>query len=148
MGDTLKDLSVLYAKKQPKQVDFITENSPILARIPFEEASHDLFNVYETLESVEGGGFVEMNGVLPNVSSKSKLERLDLGIMGGISEVGEDTARSYGGAAQYFAKKEPSILRQTGSNAEKKIIYDLSLAFSLCGNGYGSNTNHRYFRLF
>jgi len=131
MGDTLKDLSVLYAKKQPKQVDYITEESPILARIPFEEASHDMFNVYEQLESVSGGAFVEMNGVLPNVSSKSKLERLDLGIMGGISEVGEDTARSFGGAAQYFAKKEAAILKQTGANAEKKIIYDNFLKYAL-----------------
>jgi len=147
MSETLKDLSVLWAKKQPKQVDYITEDAPILKIIPFEESSHEFSNVYERLDSVTGASFVEMNAVLPSLSAKSKLEKLDLGIMGGEAEVYEDTAKAYGGPAKYFAKKEPSYMRQTGSNAEKQIMFNNFLAYALAnakalkttassGNGY------------
>ena len=64
---TLKELSVLFAKKQPKQVESITEDSPILDMIPFEEASHELWNVYEDATEITGAGFVDLDAPLPTV---------------------------------------------------------------------------------
>ena len=65
---TLRELSVEYAKKQPKMVDTILEETPILDIIPFEPASHGLWNVHETIESITGAGFVEMDQVLPTLA--------------------------------------------------------------------------------
>ncbi len=127
---TLHDLSVQYAKKQPKQVDFLTEESPILKIIPFEVASHDMWNVYEEITGVTGAGFVDLDAVLPVVKADSKLRKVDLAIMGGEIEVGEDKAQMYGGAPKYFASKLPSILRATGNSTENTLLYKNFLAYA------------------
>jgi len=127
---TLHELSVQYAKKQPKQVDSLTEESPILKIIPFEAASHDMWNVYEEITGVKGAGFVDMDAVLPKIKADSKLRKVDLAIMGGEIEVGEDKARIYGGAPKYFASKLPSILRATGNSTEVTLLYNNFLAYA------------------
>ena len=124
MPATLKELSDLYARKQPQQIDNITEETPILARIPFEEASHGLWNVYEEVSEVTGASLVDMDAVLPEVSAATELKQVDLGVMGGEITVPEDRAKMWGGKEEYFAKKMPKIERQTGVNTEKHIIYD------------------------
>ena len=144
---TLKELATLYAKKQPKQVDAITEDSPILAMLPFEESSHDLWNVAEEVESVTGPGFVDLDAALPTVNVTTKLTKKDLSIMGGIAQVPEDTAQLHGGAPKYFAKKEPALLRKAGMTAEYAILYNMIYANAVAGsnkiNAAGSsNTNH------
>lgn len=144
---TLKELAVLHAKKQPKQVDNVTEDSPILSMIPFEEASHDLWNVYEDIQDVTGAGFVDLDAVLPTVNLNTELKKVDLSIMGGIAQVEEDKAQMFGGAPKYFAKREPAILRKSGMNAEYAILYNMIRAHAVAGsnkiNAAGSsNINH------
>ena len=39
-----------------------------------------------------------------------------MSVLGGIHEVGEDKAKRFGGAGNYFGRKLPSILRETGAN--------------------------------
>jgi len=121
---TLKELSIQYAKKQPKQVDTITEKTPILDIIPFDEASHGLWNMYEEIESITGAGFVEMNAALPTLAVTSELKKIDLSIMGGEMECPEDLAKMFGGKAKYFAKKMPAVLKQSGVTTEVAILYD------------------------
>lgn len=121
---TLQELSVLYAKKQPKQVDQLTRNAPFLDIVPFEEASHDFWNMYEEVTEVTGAGFVKMNAPLSEMKVESDLKKIDLNIMGGKLFCPEDKARSYGGAAKYFAKKTPLLLRKSGMSAEYSILYD------------------------
>ncbi len=128
---TLKELAVQFSKKQPKQVDALTEKAPILDVIPFEEASHGLWNAYEDLSTVQGAGFVELNAPLPQVTADADLKKVDLAIMGGEIEVPEDKARMFGGKEQYFARKTEAILRASGMAAEKKIVYDNFRAFAL-----------------
>lgn len=120
---TLQELSIEYAKKQPHQVEYLTEESPILARIKWEAASHPLWNVTEKVTGFKGADFVEMNSPLPAMNVESKLEKVDLGIMGGEIFVPEDKAQAFGGAAGYFAKKMPVLLKDAGNQTEKRIIY-------------------------
>ncbi|EPR44576.1 hypothetical protein dsx2_1535 [Desulfovibrio sp. X2] len=128
---TLKELAVQFARKQPKQVDALTEKAPILDALPFEEASHGLWNAYEDVSRVTGAGFVDLNAPLPLVSADADLKKVDLSIMGGEIEVPEDKARMFGGKEQYFTKKMDAILRASGMSAEKKILYDNFRAFAL-----------------
>ena len=121
---TLQELSLEYAKKQPHQVEYLTEESPILARIKWEQASHPLWNVTEKVSGFKGADFVEMNAPLPAMNVESKLEKVDLSIMGGEIFVPEDKAQALGGAASYFAKKMPVLLKDAGNQTEKRIIYD------------------------
>jgi len=121
---TLKELAVLYAKKQPKQVENLTFEAPILSMLPFEEASHEMWNVYEEITEITGAGFVNLDAVLPTVGRKSELKKVDLSVMGGEATVPEDRARLYGGAPTYFAKQEPSILRKSGMTTEIAILYN------------------------
>ncbi|MBU1095829.1 MAG: hypothetical protein KKB34_05045 [Bacteroidetes bacterium] len=144
---TLKELSVLFAKKQPKQVESITEDSPILDMIPFEEASHELWNVYEDATEITGAGFVDLDAPLPTVGMKSELKKVDLSIMGGIAQVEEDKAQMYGGATRYFAKQEKAILRKSGMTAEFAILYNMIRAHAIANEntinaGGSSNKNH------
>lgn len=124
MAHTLKELSDMYAKKQPHQVDSLTEESPILAMMPWEEASHGLWNAYEDVSDVTGGSFVDMDDELPTVGVESNLKKIDLSIMGGKMFCGQDKAKMWGGKEAYFASKLPAVLKQSGMNAEYDILYN------------------------
>jgi len=123
MGTTLKELAALHCRKQPGQADSLTEEAPILAVIPFEEASHGLWNMYEDVSDVEGAGWVEMNAPLPAVDVTSDLKKVDLSILGGEIECPEDTARMFGDKAAYFSRKLPKVIRKSGMAAEQRILY-------------------------
>jgi hypothetical protein len=121
---TLRELSVEYAKKQPKQIDQLLEDAPILARLPFVEATHDMWNVYEELTEVEGASFIDLDAPLPNMSTKSELRQINLKSMGGKITVAEDKARLFGGPEAYFDKNMPAIMKKTGQTTETAILYD------------------------
>lgn len=131
MGKTLKELAVIHAKKQPAQVDDLTEEAPILANIPFEEASHDLWNMYESVDEVQGAGWVQMNAPLPAVDVTGDLRKVDLAILGGELECPEDMANMFGGKEKYFARKLPKVIRRSGMAAEHRILYDNFRAWAL-----------------
>lgn len=135
---TLQEIAAQYAKKQPQQVDNLTEEAPILGKIPFVEASHELWNVYENIQDISSAGWVEMNAPLPNVAVSSTLQKVDLAILGGELEVPEDTANLFGSHHQYFAKMLPKVLRRSGMSAEKRIIYDNFKKYALA-EGYSLN---------
>ncbi len=142
MGSTLKELSAKFAAQQPQQVDQLTEEAPVLAAIPFEKASHGLWNMYEEVDEIQGAGWVEMNGPLPAVDVSGNLRKVDLSILGGEIECPEDTARLFGGKESYFSRKMPKVLRKSGMSAEERILYDNFRAYALknktalnCGSG-------------
>ena len=119
-----RDVGILMAKTQEHEIDAVTEEAPILAQLPMQEASHGIRNVYEELKEVDGAQLVNLDDELPTIGSEGTLGYQDLGVLGGIIRVGEDKANKFGGAAAYFAKKMPSILRQTGADTEKSLIYN------------------------
>lgn len=128
---TLQELSVEYAKKQPHQIDFLLEETPVLAGIKFEEASHPLWNLAEVATEIKGAGFVKLNSPLPKMHTSSKLEQVDLDIMGGEIFVPQDKAVAYGGLAKFLAKRMPKILKEAGVKTEKRIIYDNYLKYAM-----------------
>lgn len=121
---TFKELANYYAKKQPHMVDDIINKAPILERIPFQPASHGLYNLYEEATNVEGPDFIDMNAPAPQMSIDSDLKKIDLSIMAGEMFCPEDKAQQMGGAEKYFAKHTPRFLRDAGQTTEKRIIYD------------------------
>ncbi|NJB68527.1 hypothetical protein GGQ74_002200 [Desulfobaculum xiamenense] len=131
---TLREISAAYAKKQPQQVDWLTGETPVLDVIPFEEASHALWNVYEEISEVSGGGFVDMDAPLDAIDVDSRLRKVDLSIMGARMFCPEDKARAFGGRDKYFAKKTPKALRKLGADAEKAILYRNLRQYALDGD--------------
>lgn len=122
--DTLRTIALEKSKKQPKQIDHLTEEAPILDTIPFAGSTHDMWHVAETLTSADAMGFVAMDAPLPDVTSTTKLIRFDLAKMGGTIKVAEDKARQYGGKEKYFADRTAPVLKMTGMNTERTIVYD------------------------
>jgi hypothetical protein len=120
----LKEIANLYAKKQPKMVDDLTEKTPILERVKWESASHGLWNMAEKLNDITGAQFVNADAALPTIDASSDLVKTDLSVLGGEMEQAQDTVDQFGGAAPYFAKKEPKILKQAGMDTERKLYYD------------------------
>lgn len=122
-ASTLRDLSARFATRQPDQVDWLTEETPVLDVIPFEEASHALWNVYDEVADVTGGGFVDMDAPLGSIDVGTRLKKVDLSILGARMFLPEDKAKAMGGRDAYFAKKLPKALRKLGVDAEKAIVY-------------------------
>lgn len=122
--DTLRTIALENSKKQPEQIDHLTEEAPILALIPFAPSTHDMWHVADELTSADSLGFVSMDAPLPEVESTTKLVKFDLAKMGGKIQVGEDKARQYGGAPKYFADKTAPVLKMTGMNTERIMVYD------------------------
>lgn len=121
---TLREIALEKSKKQPKQIDHLTEEAPILDAIPFSASTHDMWHVAEELKSADSIGFVAMDAPLPAVNSTTKLIRFDLAKMGGMMEVGEDKARQLGGKEKYFADRTGPVLKMTGMNTERVLVYD------------------------
>ena len=119
-----RDVGIAMAKKQAHEIDALTEEAPMLAMLPMMEASHGIRNVYEELKDVDGAQLLSLDDELPTIGSEGTLGYQDLSVLGGIIRVGEDKAKKFGGAAAYFAKKMPSILRQTGADTERSLIYN------------------------
>ncbi len=117
----LKEIANMYAKKQPKMVDDLTEKTPILERCKWEAASHGLWNMAEKLNDITGAQFVNADAALPTIDASSDLIKTDLSVLGGEMEQAEDTIDQFGGAPAYFAKKEPKILKQAGMDTERKL---------------------------
>jgi hypothetical protein len=122
--ETLREIAIEKSKVQPKQIDHLTEDAPVLSLIPFEAATHDMWHAAEELKSADAMGYVPMDAPLPAVSSKTSLVKFDLAKMGGVIEVAEDRARQYGGKEKYFADKQAPVLKMTGMSTERVIIYD------------------------
>jgi hypothetical protein len=122
--DTLRQVALDKSKKQPKQIDHLTEEAPILDLTPFTAATHDMWHAAEQLISADAMGFVSFDAPLPSVSSDTALIKFDLAKMGGMIEVAEDKARQYGGHTKYFADKTAPVLKATGSSTERVIVYN------------------------
>ena len=136
---TLKELSDHYATKQPHQVNNLTEEAPVLGLLKFEKASHGLWNIYEELTGISGANFVEMNAPLPVVDAALGLKKVDLRIMGGEIECPEDTAKLFGSKEAYFAKKMPSVLKESGKTTERALLYDNMRAYALACKRAGTS---------
>lgn len=141
LKNTFREIAIEMSSKQPKMVDQLLEEAPILEMIPLEPASHGLWNVYEELDSVTGNGLVDMDDELPEVSSNSKLKQVDLSIIGGKHYVGEDKARKFGGAGNYFATKQPAIMKKTGMDAETSVLYNNLRAFAITNDSSLTGTH-------
>lgn len=128
---TLQEIAVHLAKKQPHQVENLTEAAPILKQIRFEPASHGMWNAYEEVSGIQGVGFVDMDSPLQELDVQSKLKKVDLGILGGYLFCGEDKAQQFGGAAAYFARKTPALLKDAGQKAEKNLIYKSVIPYAV-----------------
>ena len=122
--ETLRAISVKHAKKQPQQVEYLTEESPILAVAKWTAASHEFWNAAEKITNITGPGYVKMNDALPVVGVSSGMEKIDLNILGGEMEVPQDTAKQFGGAVAYFAKKQPLVIKKAGNDTERKLFQD------------------------
>lgn len=121
---TLAELNNHYAKKQSKLLQNLTEDTAVLNEMKFEPASHGMWNAYEEVTKIKGAGFVDMNAPLPSLGVDTELKKVDLSILGGEIFVPEDTAKMFGSAEAYFAKKTPALLKEAGMTAEQKLIYD------------------------
>lgn len=128
---TLREIALQKAKKQPKQIDHLTEETPFLDQMPFAASTHGLWHNVEITDHNDAIGFVQMDAPLPNVSGYSHMARINLAKMGAMQEVPEDTARQMGGHAKYFASKEAGILKTTGMNTERCFLYDNFRGYAL-----------------
>lgn len=138
----LKEIANKFAKKQAAEmVDDLTEETPILERCRWEPASHNLWNMGEKVSDITGAGWTDADEALSNMNVSSTLIKTDLTVLGGEMEQAEDTVDQFGGAAAYFAKKEPLILKQAGMDTEAKLYYDNWFAKALAdGNAVNAGS--------
>lgn len=120
---TMRDVAVEFNSPDKPLIDSLLRKSPLLATGMVTEATNGLQDVSETLKDVTGAQLVGFDGYLPAVGSTTELEVRDLDILGAMISTGEDTANRMGGYANYLAKKLPPILKKTGQDTEKGIIY-------------------------
>ncbi len=117
----------------PKEVPFVdalTEEAPILEMLPMQPTNKGMIQVIEKLKSTDAAQLVDLDGVLPTITSDSTLEDVTLSVLGGRMVVGEDMARKYGSKEAYFTKKLGPILKHTGQDLEYSLIYNTWRAFS------------------
>ncbi len=109
-------------KAQRTLIDNVTAESPILRDIPFEKASHPYHNVFERLTDATGIDTVELDGPLPELSSNSQIDQINLTPLGGRLTFGEDRAKAYGSKENYLTQKIPPTMRKSGQRIEKTLF--------------------------
>lgn len=120
--NTLHELALTYAKKQPGMIDSITEDSPILNVCKWKQSTHDFHNVAEKVTDIDGAGWVKVDAPLPEIQVSTDLARTDLYVMGGTLEVPSQHALMMGGHEKYFADRQASILRKSGMGIEAMFV--------------------------
>lgn len=131
LNNIYRDIAIKNAETQSEMIDQLLEEAPIVSMMPVEPTTHGFSNVFEEISSVTGAGMVDIDGVLPEVGADTVLGQTDLSILGGQIFVGEDKAKKFGGASAYFAAKTPMILKKTGEDLEKAIIYNNIRAYAI-----------------
>lgn len=126
-----RDLAIANAKKQPQMVDALLEEAPIIAGMPMQASSHGFYNLFEEVKNVTGAGLIDVDDELPTVDADGELKQKDLSILGGTIFVGEDKANQFGGASAYFASKEPLIMKKTGEDLERTVVYNNLRAYAI-----------------
>ena len=124
VGQIFRDVAITNATKQAKLVNSLLEEAPILAALPVQASSHGLYNVYEELIDVASASAVELDEALPEVAAESRLKQVDMKVLGALMTVGEDKAKQFGGAGNYFARNAGPVLKKTGANMERAMIYN------------------------
>lgn len=132
--NTLREISQRYAKVQPHQVNNLLEESPVLADVPFQAATHGMWNAAMKTTEINGASFVALNAPLPSMSVKNQIEKVDLSVMGGEVELPEDTIRALGGEGNAFSKNEPTFLKKAGMDTEVKFIYDNFIPYAIAND--------------
>ena len=112
VAQTLKEIALEKAKKRPELVDYLTEEAPILALLKWIPATHGLWNVEEVLDEISGASFTDLGAPLPTMQAETQLRQTYVSLMGGEIEVSKDKAAQFGGAKQYFARRENAFYRQ------------------------------------
>lgn len=132
----LRELAAEKAKKQPKQVDYITQNAPIFDTMDFFPSTHGLQHAYEKLSEVVGGRLVGVDEALPEAKMETELNWQDLGILGFKLKAGVDKVKviSNGSFPAYIARRLPSVIAKTSMDSEKSLIYDLLRPFAIKSN--------------
>jgi hypothetical protein len=128
--NTFHEMAIKNAPKQQLIVDALLEEAPILANLPMVPSSNGLSNVYEELVAVTGADITAFDAALGTMSVDSKLKYTSLSSIAGEIEVGEDKALQLGGADAYFASKLPPVLKKTGNDVEKTILYNNLRAYA------------------
>ena len=124
VAQTLHEIALDKAKKRPELVDFLTEEAPILALLKWIPATHNLWNVEEVLDSIKGASFADLGSPLPTMSAETQLRQTYVNLLGGEVEVSKDKAAQFGGAQQYFARRENAFYKQAGMDTELAIWRD------------------------
>ncbi len=124
VAQTLKEIALEKAKKRPELVDYLTEEAPILTLLKWIPATHGLWNVEEVLDKITGASFTDLGAPLPTMQAETQLRQTYVSLMGGEIEVSKDNAAQFGGAKQYFARRENAFYRQAGMDTERAIWRD------------------------
>ncbi|WP_347288603.1 major capsid protein [Bilophila wadsworthia] len=124
VAQTLHEIALDKAKKRPELVDFLTEEAPILKMLKWIPATHGLWNVEEILDSIQGASFTDLGAPLPSMKAETQLRQTYVNLLGGEVEVSKDKAAQFGGAANYFARRENAFYKQAGMDTELAIWRD------------------------
>ena len=124
LQNTFREVAIGLSPKQPQMVDYLLEDAPIMEMMPFYPTTQGMSHVYEELVDVTGNGLVELDSPLPFVNANTKIAQANLEVIGGLLEVGEDKAKLMGGAGNYFAGKVPKVLKKTGQDSERAVLYN------------------------
>jgi hypothetical protein len=138
---------------QKEMVDYVTEDAPIFESTPMEETSDGFQDVFEVLTSTDYIPEQELDAPLQSVDISSKLDQTNLRNWAAKMEVGEDKLATMKlSKEQYFAKKSPKILMETGAklslttyNAFKNYAIDNQVNGGIADrviDGTGSNNTN------
>lgn len=147
---TLSDIAVYLAKKQPEILNDMLEDTPIIRTMPVRGATHGFKNVYSEVTDIKGPREVQRNDELPTVSISTDLKEVTLGKIGGVLPIPDDTAIACGGYARYVNDRIPSIVREGADRNEKVIYYDGFMATAIKNNqvmSVGGSTANKQFSM-
>lgn len=146
IGNTFYEIGIKN-QADKEAINYMVEEAPFLALMPMSETTHGWQDIAEVVVAVDGLTEVDLDAPLSEVNYDSKLETVNVSTYGAKMSVAEDTAKMWGSAGNYFAKKTPKIMARTGQTFDQTLLVNSFRQYAVTnGNivkaGGASTTNY------
>ena len=103
-------------------IDSLTSFAPLLKRLQWARSNKAVSHVFRSVDTIEGADVYDFDGQLPRMQVSFQLGSENLTPVGGLIEVGSDTAALVGGAPNYFREQALLLARGLGMKLERSIF--------------------------
>ncbi len=126
MPDIINLTNSTYNGKNAVVAAHLAKKSALIRTMEFNKSSNGIKDLYTQFDELAQGGFASMGEGLPNGSTNTSSDEIDLMEFGNVFEPPEKLIKQYGGLPKYIRDKSPAIIEGYGQGMARQYLYGLA----------------------